>query len=352
MVYVINALLILLWDLAIPSRVGNKKKILCIIYCLQWVVLSGFRAYSVGADTYSYKIDNFEKTLNRSWSSIFDGFVGYFNGVEGIKDPGYPLFEKICQIFIGDNYTLFLLIIAVIFTVPMTVWVYKYSENVCLSFMVYSALFYSFFAITGHRQTIASALVIFAGYECMRKNKIVPLLIVHLIAFFIHKSSICFIVLYFAKFIKVNKLYWALSTVCIVLSFLFRSQLMNLLGNFMGYEQYTGQFEGTGAYRFTFFLVLIYIGTMLTYSKLPKSIDTHYSIIALTLATFFTSLTFIDPNAMRVVQYFSIFMMILIPRIISLFDRKSQTFIDIGCYAVLLGALLISMPEYSFVFGV
>lgn len=350
MVYVINALLILFWNLAIPSTVAKKKKILCILYCLQWILLSGLRAYSVGADTYAYKIHHFDKTLNTPWTAVFNNFIEYCRGVEGIKDPAYMLFEKICQVFIGENYTLFLFIIAIVFTVPMTVWVYKYSDNVCLSFMIYSALFYSFFAITGHRQTIASALVIFAGYECMKKNKIFPLLLVHFVAFFIHKSSICFIILYFARFIKINKWYWGISTILIVISFVFRNRLMNFLGSFMGYDQYTDQFEGAGAYKFTFFLLLVYVGTVITYSRMPKNVDTDFSVVALTLAVFFTPLTFVDPNAMRVVQYFSIFMLILIPRIISIFDRNSQMFVNFGCYAVLLGALLIGAQDYTFIF--
>lgn len=350
MVYIINALLILFWNLVIPSSIAKKKKILCVFYCLQWILLSGFRAYSVGADTYAYKVYNFDKTFNKSWAEVFANFVDYCRGVDGIKDPAYMLFEKICQIFIGNNYTLFLFIIAIIFTVPMTVWLYKYSDNVCLSFMIYSALFYSFFAITGHRQTIASALVIFAGYECMKKNKIFPLLFVHLVAFFIHKSSICFIILYFARFIKINKWYWVVSTIFIALSFVLRNQLMSLLGNFMGYEQYIEQFEGAGAYRFTAFLLTIYVGVMITYFSLPKDVDTQYSVVALTLAVFFTPLTFVDPNAMRVVQYFSIFIMILIPRVLAAFDKNSQICIEFGCYAVLLCSILIGAQDYTFIF--
>ena len=175
---------------------------------------------------------------------------------------------------------MYLLIIACVFTIPMGRWIYKYSENICLSFMIYSALFYSFFAITGHRQTVASALVIFVGYECMKKNKIIPLLLVHLVAFFIHKSSICFIILYFARFIKINKLYWTVSTALIVFSFIFRNQSMTLLGDLMEYESYAEQLEGAGTYTFTFFLLTIYAVAMILYSRIPPNVDFDYSVIA------------------------------------------------------------------------
>ena len=182
MIYLINAFLILFWNLVISERYKNKKLILCCLYAFQWIIISGFRSYSVGADTYAYKIQ-FATIEKKSWTYIIDIFLKYINGVEGIKDPGYMFIEKLYQSIFGFGYTGFLVFIACVFTIPLAIWVYRYSDNVCLSFMIYSALFYSFFAITGHRQTIASALVIFGGYECMKKNKIVPLLLLHIVAF-------------------------------------------------------------------------------------------------------------------------------------------------------------------------
>lgn len=60
---------------------------------------------------------------------------------------------KFFQIFSTD-YQLFLVFIAIVFFVPMGILIYKYSEAPYLSYVLFSSLFYSFFAITGHRQTI------------------------------------------------------------------------------------------------------------------------------------------------------------------------------------------------------
>lgn len=351
MVYLVNIALILFWNILIPAKIHNKKKILCILYCVQWIFLSGFRAYSVGADTYAYKIHYFDPALNQSWAYVFQRFGDYLLGVSGIKDPGYLVFEKLCQIVTGKNYTMFLVIIACVFTIPMTKWIYKYSDNVCMSFMIYSTLFYSFFAITGHRQTIASALVIFAGYECMKEKKFLPLLLLHIVAFFIHKSSVCFIILYFARYIKINRAYWVFTSTAILLSFLFRNQLMVFLGHIMGYDSFIDQVEGAGAYRFTAILFLVYLITMFAYPRLPKDENTHYAVVALSFAMFFTSLTFVDPNAMRVVQYFSVFIMILIPRLTKICEPKSRLLVNMGCYAVLILSLVIKMPSYTFIFS-
>lgn len=350
MVYLINIALILFFNLAIPETVKNKRKVLCTLYAAQWIFLSGLRDYSVGADTYVYKVYGFDMVYRTSFTRIFQNFGAYLRGADNIKDPGYALLEKICQIFIGDNYTLFLIFIACIFTIPMAVWIYRHSENVCLSFMIYSTLFYSFFAITGHRQTIATGLVIFLGYECMKKNKLLPLLLLHTVAFFIHKSSICFLVLYFAKYIKINKVFWTVSSACILLSFVFKNRFMKLLGNLMGYENFSDQYKGAGAYTFTAIILVLFLGCMLLYSRIPYDEDLHYSTVALSLAVIFVPLTFVDPSAMRVVQYFSIFIMLLIPKLIKAFNAQSQPIINLFCYIVLCIPLASNLPQYKFIF--
>lgn len=350
MVYSINALLILFWNYIISDKYKNKKLLLCCLYAVQWIIISGFRSYSVGADTLAYKIHSFDSIQSKSWQYIFKQFVLYVKGAETIKDPGYMIVEKAYQAVFGGNYTGFLVFIACLFTIPMTIWIYKYSDNVCLSFMIYSALFYSFFAITGHRQTIASALVIFGGYECMKKNKIIPLLLLHVIAFFIHKSSICFIILYFVRFIKIDWLYWVVSIVGTVLCFIFRYRIMSFLGRIMRYESYTDQFEGAGAYTFTLCLSLIVLATVLLYNRMRIGVDVKYAISATSLALFFTPLTFIDPSAMRVVQYFSVFIMILIPKIIQCFKEKDRAIINLVCYVFLFAYIVFKTGDYSFVF--
>ena len=76
MVYAINAFLILIWNYAIPDNVQKKKKILCILYCLQWIIISGFRSYSVGSDTLAYKI-SFDSLSSTAWNRVLERFVDF-----------------------------------------------------------------------------------------------------------------------------------------------------------------------------------------------------------------------------------------------------------------------------------
>ena len=78
--YLINILLLFVWRYMFLSEKGKDnfeapKKKFCIIASLQWIILSGLRAWSVGADTYGYKVNHFDRVINTSWKMLLDDFV-------------------------------------------------------------------------------------------------------------------------------------------------------------------------------------------------------------------------------------------------------------------------------------
>jgi hypothetical protein len=348
--YLFNILLICLFGVLFllykPSE--QKKKLFCILASIQWIMLSGLRHISIGDDTSAYKINRFDLTINNSWKNIFMNFIdGIFRGVD-IKDPGYPIFEKTFQIF-TTNYQIYLIVIALIFTISLGIWVYKNSSEPCISFLIYSCLFYSFFAITGHRQTIATALVVLIGYKFIKERKFFPFLLLVLVAFTIHKSAISFLPFYLIANIKITKKYLIAIGIIIPTIFIFKNQVMVILGTFMGYENYIEQFKGAGTWTFTAFLLLIAVVTIWKVKVMlfnnPQV--THY-INGLIMAFVFVPLTFIDPSAMRVVQYFSLFIMLLVPEIIKSFNHKERVFVYYVAAAVLIGLFAKNNPQYLF----
>ena len=137
-IYLINVALILFWGVLLlhVETNDNKKKLYCIICAGQWILISGLRDWSVGADTMNY-YQWFESVKTMSWrSTIMDIWDYLFNGLE-IKDPGYNLLQKIFQIFF-DDYQMWLVFIAAIFTGLMARWIYKYSSMPEISFLLYS----------------------------------------------------------------------------------------------------------------------------------------------------------------------------------------------------------------------
>ena len=91
----------------------KPKKVFCFLAALAWIFISGFRGWSVGADTLAYK-DNFDRILRSSWDDLWTNFIDViFKDGKG-KDPGYALLEKVFQIF-SENYQAWLVFIAIVF---------------------------------------------------------------------------------------------------------------------------------------------------------------------------------------------------------------------------------------------
>ena len=359
--YIINILLILLaWTLSASNIARHdsseenerkKAKWTCIIGATNWILLSGLRAYYIGADTEGY-YRSFQNANSVPWQTLWDRFFEkYFGGVDiPYKDVGYSIIEKLFR-NITDNYTVWLIFIAVVFTVPMAIYIYKYSKNACVSWILYSTLFYSFFAITGHRQTIATAIVVWGGLELIRRRKLIPFLLLVAVGYTIHASVSCMIPFYWLSRIKVTqKKLWGYLAV-IVASFALRNQLLAFLQAIVGYEGYK-QYEGAAAGTFMFLLIAMVIYVVVFWERISLSDNSvlNMTVNALMIAAFFSPLLLINPSMMRVVQYYSIFMLFIIPDLSLVFDKKSQNLFLLIISSVMIILLLIQRPRYSFFF--
>ena len=268
--YLINIALILIWGVVLlrmnPSE--KKKKIYCIIIALQWILLSGLRDWSIGSDTYAY-YHLFERTKTMSWEYLFTGCYDYlFNTFEDYNDPGYFLLMKIFQIF-SNNYQDFLIFIAVLFTGLMARWIYKYSTMPDVSFIIYSTLFYSFYAVTGHRQTIATALIVFVGYELIKKKEFGKFAVLAFVAYMIHKSSIVFILFAIIANINLSFIYVSIMSVAILVVSALGIRLYGPIVLLIGYGEEYLEIEG-GAEVYATVLLLVCIATFCFYTWISK----------------------------------------------------------------------------------
>ncbi|MBC9785831.1 EpsG family protein [Heliobacterium chlorum] len=349
-VYLLNVGLLMIWSvLILNNRVLTfGKKLFVILASLQWIIISGLRDITVGGrDIYISYYNSFNRVLTTSWTEIADRFINIlFYGAEG-KDPGYMFIEKTISLM-TDSYQVYLAIIAALFMVPFGVFIYRNSRDPFISFLIYSTLFYAFYSLTGLRQTIATALVVLIGYELIKKKKLLWFMVVTLIAYTIHKSVVVFTPFYFLAdkeiSIKYTLTLLAISTTSLVLG----NQLFFSLFSSFGYGDYVANdIGGTGT--FTFMLLLVTIAALLKKKKIinnnPQAV--HF-LNATLLALFFSIMTLENQSFMRVQQYYSIFIVLLIPEIIKSFERWDKVIVYTGSVVVLLALFIKNNPEYIF----
>jgi hypothetical protein len=315
-------------------------KVISIVLILQ----SGLRNIAVGSDTYNY-YTYFEEVKQLSWSDVFNNFKTVYVSGEG-KDAGYIVFEKLVSI-LTTEYQVLLMVIAILFFYALGNFLLKNTtklNDAMMAFIIYSVLFYAFFSITGHRQTIATAGSLFA-FEFIKKKKLIPFLLLIIVAATIHKSVVLFIPFYFIAHIKnIKHFNWSILMLFPVFM-VARNQISTYFKVLAGYEEY-GEYEGAGSFIFTFIFLIIVIAALIRSNIILKNNkNARYAFNAFGVALLFLPLTWVNPSAMRVVQYFSIFMLILIPEIINSFDEISIKFkrgVQNGLIIVLLALFIKS----------
>jgi transmembrane protein EpsG len=277
-------------DFIINSDANRKKyiKVICFILILQ----SGLRNVAVGTDTYAYYL-SFEQIKNTNWDAIFQNFIVVYQLGEG-KDAGYPLIQKIAQIFTTE-YQVFLFIIAILFFTALGNFIYKNTislSDAIMAFIIYSVLFYSFFSITGHRQTIATAATLFA-FELIKKRKLIYFLIVILIAATIHKTCLIFIPFYFLPIIKKERIiFWSIIIFFPLLLYFstpIASYIIILTGS---YEEYQ-HMEELKPITFTILMLLVAFVSLIKYDKIINLILKTFSVFGMKIHRLIYSLSII-----------------------------------------------------------
>ncbi len=334
-------------------NIDEQKKRYIIFVCIIMVLQSGLRNLAVGADTYAYYLD-FQSSGYSSWNELISKFILYYTERIG-KDPGYPLLVKLFYSIIPD-YRYFLIAVAAFFFYSLGKLIYKYLNNIYeifLGVLVYQTLFYEFFSITGIRQTIATGLALLSIKYAV-KHKIIPFILIILFASTIHKSVFLFFIFYILCYLKNSKILLTLSALGFIPMWLFGKAISSALitQNFDNYAVYLQGSENAGAYGFTAFIIIIFILILVKYRVLIfNGRDNYIFINAIGVGLFLTPLTAIDPSNMRIVQYFSIFIIIIIPQIIYNFTTNPRINQNLRSLFIIVFISLMIMRSQPYAFA-
>lgn len=338
----------------ITKDVVKGRKWYIISVCALFTLMTGLRSFEVGADTINYRA-SYEIVANTSWTELFTNFYTYIHSTGGmlqnnsLRDPAYNCFVKLTQIVCCD-YRFYMFVMGLVVNIPLGKWVYDNSKKPYMTFLVYFILNYSFFGTTGYRQTIAFTLATFVGYKFIKERRLIPFLIVIAIAFFFHKSVLIVLLFYFLANKKITPSYSICTLMGIGVIFVFRTQFSQFWKQISGYgKMYIGQNEDAGAWTFTMMLGLVLIVSLI-FKDLILDYDekaTNY-INAIILATVFVPLTFINPSAMRIVEYFSIYLTLLLPDMLSIVQEKDRRLASALVVFVLVLLYIKSGQTYYF----
>lgn len=346
-IYLINIALILFWRVYFTHRrFPNERKYFCGIVAFQWILISGLRDVTIGADTQQY-YNLFEGVKGTSWPVLLRALRDSILGLNKEFDVGYYVLTKLFQLFSG-NYQLFLITIAAFFMTLMAIWIYRNSSSPCTSFILFSTLFFPFETL--NRQVLAVSLVVFYGYELIKQRKFWQFMAVAAVAFMIHKSSLVFVPMYFIARIPLTIGYMIINAIVIILVAVRGEDLYGPVARWIGYESYLDYTEG-GAELYATLLVVLCILTWLMYPRIRNHREDApllYHINSLMLITGF--LVFYNQSFMRIQLYYSIFLMITVPELINTLKREYRLLAYFVFGGVMIFYLILQNPQYKFCF--
>lgn len=316
------------------SPIGRKK--LLIFAGVLLVLQSSLRNFAVGADTYAY-YEFFQDTTSRTWDELIYIFQHAYVD-EYRKDPGYLIFEKAFSCVIPD-FRCFLILVISMFIHALFRLIYRFKvpmKGILISVALYLSLFYSFFSITGIRQTIATAIALYCVPYALDRKKIKFFLIIG-IAATIHKSVLLFIPFYFFPLIKNNKLTILLAFATFAPMWIFGQTIGKTIIAGTIFDTYENFLEDNvdtnGALGFTV-LILLTGFFCLKFIKVTKELDKWRPLLhAVAFSLFYTPMTSIGPSQMRIIQYYSIFLVILMPVLLKSLKITWKSSMNIEMYA-------------------
>jgi transmembrane protein EpsG len=289
------------------------------------ILHAGLRNVAVGRDTYQY-FQLFEDVKLSSWTSVYNDLLNYYRFGIG-KDIGYLFFEKTIQIFTNE-FQLFLFVVAIIFFSALGNFIYRNTtklNDAVLAFLIYFVMYFTTFSTSTIRQSLSTAAALY-GYELIKKRKLFKFIILILFASLIHKSVLIFLPFYFISNLKKEKIFLLFTLLIFPVVFIYRVSLGDYFMIATGYEEYY-QFDGAGAYNFTAFFVLISIIALFRRKLIIKNnFRARAYFFAFGLVLILLPLSWIHPAALRITMYFSLFMLLLIPEILTSYNNVSPMF--------------------------
>ncbi len=195
--YNLLLLFILILGICICEIKKNRRNnaVFLIIVSVAMIAMSYLRAGTVGID-YKQYADYFTQVRNGGWSFLISSANGYR------VEPGYSLLNYFVSLFTGDVH-IFMLFVSVL-TVGLTALaLYKYSPIPWAGMFVFASFGFFGNSLSFLRQSIAISIFLFA-IHFLKEKKLLPYILIVLLAVSFHKATIIMIPIYFIAHIKIN----------------------------------------------------------------------------------------------------------------------------------------------------
>jgi hypothetical protein len=312
-----------------PRQFGNKNRKLYVFLIGSMVFLiSALRSDHVGTDIPGY-ISTFRVINIASFADI----------LTKDKDQGFYILIKLLS-FINKDPHFYLAVIAAIFAISISWFIYRYSSEPAFSFFALLPLNFFYFSMTGLRQTLAMSVLLFAFPYILNRKPLQFFLIIILASTF-HKTAVLFSLAYLGNYFKLNYKSVVAMICCFVAAYVFRHTIVGIAVSAAPERNMEITNAGGGITTLVMYACIFSFCTF--FRKNIQNTKFNYSIMYyfLMLGMIFQAMTPVLNEFFRFAMYFNIYVIILLPKIISsMRDKHLRSLCYISAIAV-LGAMYV-----------
>lgn len=325
--YIILAGTPLLLKLLLPTeKFLNKevaKKTFLILFGFALFFMIAFRDKYVGsADSYGY----YQNWLDYSRLS-FDGIKLYTE--ESTMEKGYIYTTWFFSQFIGDAQFIFILSGA-LFSIATCVFIYKNSEDITLSSVLFVTLGLYVFMVQGLRQGVAMSILLFA-IEFIKKRKFIPFALLVAVASLFHQSAIVFLIAYFLYGLKLKPISVLFFAAFSGLMIVFSGPLV-ALGNKYFERDYHGEVESGGFIALAIYVIILLTVALFSHKKQDdKNFAFFVYLTAMGMVLFL--MRYFDARIIeRISFYFMFGQLAVLPSVINCLEARERQLTKLAVY--------------------
>ena len=241
-----------------------------------------------------------------------------------LEFPGYALYTRLCYL-LGLSYRGLLLVTNLFLTSVVLWFIKKYSPLPWLSLYLYLTMQFFAHSMNLFRQSIAATICLLA-YPFLKKRKLLPFVLIVLIAATFHVSAVFLLPFYWVLNWKADgRIYAVIGAVCVPF-YLFSNQAAQFLTQYLfpNYAGYIGSryWVGLGE-RYAVYPILYFAAVFLLRKKLLSADSNNRQLIN---SAFYVMLLYIFSTHHMILERFSIYLfmygMILLPKLVDCFGTE------------------------------
>lgn len=307
----------------------SKKQYLFFCCAVIWLII-GLRHYDMGS------VDS--RNYYSNWILVRDSSFSQIKALAEISDmeTGYLYTVAVLSRIFRHPQFVFVLS-GLLFSTAIGTFVYKNSDNVIISMLLFICLGLYTFILQGLRQGIAISICLFS-IEFVKKRKLIPFLLLLALAYCYHRSSIVFGLTYFLYGSELTAKA-KIKYLCVAAILILMAPFLKDTANELWEKDYENEAKtGTALVATLTYLIILFAGYLFLSEKNTNK-DMSFFVSFTIVGTAFYLLRYTQAQVFeRISFYFLAGQIILLPAIVRRFDVFSRKILNvlIVCLAVAL----------------